>query len=260
MLRTGMVGDGKLRCLGAMARDGRVPALHAAFKMMVMRGTVVLLAALAFANASAPASASTQDVSATHAAIVADYAQARARVTSINVVQSKVENYRHRLATECPGVGAKAPESEATLPMSHEVAVALWSIDYGYSAGPIEKFAKAIGPLRWTNSRVTRAAHTLASNLSALARIRLPDICADVRAWSATGFTVVPQRIVELVEHVESLNLPEIPWKLITPYVRGRDAGLVAYIRRAETKLAEAEFMLGQKDWYQVLQTVGLPP
>ena len=38
------------------------------------------------------------------------------------------------------------------------------------------------------------------------------------------------------------------------------DAGRVAYIKRAERKIAEAEFVKGQKDWYRVLQTLGLPP
>ena len=66
--------------------------------------------------------------------------------------------------------------------------------------------------------------------------------------------------MIDLDRHVEPLDLPEIPWKLVTPFMRGSDASLVAYIKRAERKVAEAEFMLGQKDWYQVCETVGLPP
>ena len=104
------------------------------------------------------------------------------------------------------------------------------------------------------------AIHTLASSLSGLSKVRLPDICADVRAWTASGFETVPPDALELDRQVEPLQLPEIPWNAVARDARGSDASVVKYIEQAETKLAEAEFVLGQKDWYQVLETVGLAP
>jgi len=226
-----------------------------------MRRLLVLLVVLALVGAQVPrAQASARDVASTHAGIVAGYALARAAVATINVAQSKIQRYKRKLAQECPNAGAGALENEATQPMSYEVAVALWSIAYGSAAGPIAKFAKAIKPLRWTSTRVNRIAHRFATNLTALATIRLPDLCGDIRAWTASSFTTIPQHVIDLDRHVEPLELPEIPWKLVTPYMRGTDASLVAYIKRAERKVAEAEFMKGQKDWYQVCETVGLPP
>jgi hypothetical protein len=225
-----------------------------------MRSLVVPFVALSLAVAPSPASASSADVAATHKAIVAGYALARAAVATIDIAQSKVESWNRKLAAECPGVGSGAPETEASQPMSHEVAVALWSIAYGSAAGPIKTFAKAIGPLRWTSARFNRDARAFVANLTALATTPLPDLCGDLRAWSASGFTTIPQHVIELDSRVESLELPEIPWKLVAPFERRGDAGLVAYIQRAERKIAEAEFVLGQSDWYQVLQTLGVPP
>ena len=144
--------------------------------------------------------------------------------------------------------------------MGYEVAAALWSIAYGSAAAPIERFARAMRPLRWTSATLNRFARSFVANLTGLATIPLPDLCADVRAWSASGFTTIPQHVLELDHRVESLELPEIPWKLVAPYVLKSDAGRVAYIKRAERKIAEAEFVKGQDDWYQVLQTLGLPP
>jgi hypothetical protein len=213
---------------------------------------------LAVAPARAPAS--TQDLVATQSAIVAGYALARAGVATINIAQSRVESFNRRLAMECPGVGSGTPETEASQPMSHEVAVALWSIAYGSARGPIETFARAMKPLHWTSARINRVAHSFVANLTALATIPLPDLCADVRAWTASGFTAVPRNVTELDRRVERLELPNIPWTLVDPYVRGGDGGLVAYIKRAERQIAEAEFRLGQDDWYQVLRTLGLPP
>ncbi len=221
---------------------------------------VTPLAVLAFLVAPAPATASGGNAAATNTAIQADYALARVRVEMIAATQSKVEAYRHKLAGECPDVGAGSPESEAAEPMSAEVADALWSIDYGAVAGPIAKFATAIRPLHWTSGSFSRAIHALAASLSGLAAVRLPDLCADIRAWTASGFKTVPSDVLQLDQHVEPLELPEIPWGLVGRYQRGSDASHVAYIEAAEEKLGEAEFMLGQKDWYQVLETVGLAP
>jgi hypothetical protein len=132
-------------------------------------------------------------------------------VATINIAQSKIESFNRKLAAECPSVGSGAPETEASQPMSYEVAVALWSIAYGSAAGPIKTIAKAIRPLRWTSARINRDARTLVANLTALATIPLPDLCGDVRAWTASGFTNIPRHVVELDRRVEPLELPEIP-------------------------------------------------
>jgi hypothetical protein len=225
-----------------------------------MRRLVVPLVMLTIAMAPASALASSQDVAATHTAIIAGYALAHAGVATINVAQSKIESLNRKLAAECPGVGSGTLEIEASQPMSYEVAAALWSISYGSAAGPIKTFAKAIRPLRWSSARINRVARSYVANLTALATIPLPNLCGDVRAWTASGFTSIPRRVAELDRRVELLELPEIPWRVVAPYVRRGDMGLVAYIKWAERKIEEAEFVLGQNDWYQVLQTLGLPP
>src|SRR5262249_12878187 len=225
-----------------------------------MRTPLTLCVVVTLALAPARAQAASRDVAATHAAIVAGYALARAGVAAINVAQSRIETYDRKLAAECPGVGSGTPENEASQPMSYEVAAALWSISYGSAAAPIERFARAMRPLHWTSATLNRFARSFVANLTGLATIPLPDLCADVRAWSASGFTTIPRHVLELDHRVEALELPEVPWKLVAPYVLGRDAGRVAYIKRAERKIAEAEFVKGQSDWYQVLQTLGLPP
>jgi hypothetical protein len=225
-----------------------------------MRRLLVPLLMVTFAAAPSPAIASTRDVAATHKAIVAGYALARAGVATISVAQSRIASFNRKLAAECPGVGTGTPENEASQPMSYEVAVALWSIGYGSAAGPIKTFAKAVRPLRWTSARINRIVHSLVANLIALATIPLPDLCGDVRAWTASRFTAIPPHVIELNRRVERLALPEIPWRLVAPYIRRGDAGLVAYLKRAQRKIAEAEFVLGQNDWYRVLQTLGLPP
>ncbi len=223
--------------------------------MRRVAGIVVLVLLLV----PAPALASSQ-AAATHTAIAADYALSRVRVGMISSTQGKVEKYNSQLAGECPNAGAGTPENEAAEPMAGEVADALWSIDYGATAGPIQRFASAIKPLRWSSAPFNHAIHMLASSLSGLSKLSLPNLCADVRSWTASGFKTVPPHVEELDQRVETLQLPEVPWKQVARYVHGKEAGMVSYIEHAELKLAEAEFMLGQRDWYQVIATVGLQP
>jgi len=69
---------------------------------------------------------------------------------------------------------------------------------------------------------------------------------------------VIPQAAVRLAGHAESIELSPIPPKLLAPYERGSDASLLARTTGLETKLEENEFMAGQDDWIQVLETLGL--
>jgi len=224
-----------------------------------MRPLVLVTLVLALV-APAPALASAGDANATHALIGADYALTRTRVATIPVAQGKVEQYDRKLAAECPNVGAGSPEDEAASPMSKEVAVALWSISYGAAAGPTERFAATAMKLHWSNARFTRAVHAFATTLRSLATIQLPNLCSDVRTWTASGFSTVAPNVLAIDEHVEPLRIPDIPWGLVSSDERGGEASLVAYVEHGERKLAEAEFMLGQKDWYQVLETLGVAP
>jgi len=218
----------------------------------------MLLAVLVLAIAPATAFANPQDIATTHAYIEANYALARANVAGITPGQAQIEHLNSELAQECPGVGAGSPETEASQPISHEVTVALWSLAYGADAAAIRTFTNTVGHLRWSNHAITRDAQTYARSLHELATLPLPSLCVDVRSWKATGFQTVPATIVALVDRVEAIEPKTIPSRLLAPYERGADAGIVARTTRLETKLEENEFLVGQLDWVKLLETLGL--
>jgi hypothetical protein len=207
----------------------------------------------------APAQSLASNVSATHAYIQANYALSKASVAGIGPGQAKVERLNGQLAGECPRVGAGAPQNEATQPMSHEVTVALWSIAYGADAPAIHAFLKTVGRLRWSNGAITRAAQTYARNLNELAALPVPPLCADVLAFKQTGFQAISPTVLSLVARVEAIELKPVSPRLLARYARGADARLLARTKPLELKVAENDFMLGQTDWQQVLETLGLP-
>jgi hypothetical protein len=226
--------------------------------MRGLRACLVATALVTLLWVPAQASARSNDLAATHAYIQASYRLARAGVALIGPVQRKVQQLKEKLAQECPLVGAGSPEDEASQPMAHEVADALWSIEYGAAAGPIASFVKAVGHLRWSSGATTRIAATYARNLHELATLPLPPLCEDVRAWKATGFQTMPPRTASLAARVDAIEPRPIPPRLLAPFERGGDARVLARAKALETTIAENEFILGQADWIHVLETLGL--
>ena len=226
---------------------------------MLARATILAAMTLAIGLAPAQALAAHRDVAATHAYIQANYALARISVAQMRPTQAKIERFNSKLALECPGIGAGTLQNEASQPVSYEVAAALWSLDYGTIAGPIRTFLNTVGRLRWSNAKITRLAKAYARTLNELATLPLPDLCQEVRAWKASGFQIVPAATVSTVRHVEAIEPRQVPARLLAPYERGADAGIWARTRGLEAKLSEQEFQVGQTDWIQVLQTLGLP-
>ena len=146
----------------------------------------------------------------------------------------------------------KNPRRSATRPPG-----ALWSVIYRADAGPIHTFVRAVRQLRWSNPKLTRTAQGYAMSLRELATLPLPNICADVRAWSASGFRTIPAATIRFDSYVESIE-----GHTISPRVRPlRAPGRQSYSRtqtRLETKLEHAETVTGFNDWDSLLETLGL--
>jgi len=225
---------------------------------MLRRST--FLAGLIVAVTPIQALAAPGDIVATHDYIQANYALAKASVALIGAGQAKIEHLNSQLAHECPGEGAGSPEDEAAQPMSYEVAVALWSIAYGTDAGPIRTFVQAAGRLHWSNQRITMLARHYADALHAYATLPLPDLCAEVGAFKASGFQTIPPATTRLVAREQAIEASAVPSSLLAPYERGADASVLARTEALEIKLEANEFLLGQGDWFQVLDTIGLKP
>jgi hypothetical protein len=203
--------------------------------------------------------AGASDASATHAYIQANYALAKAGVARIGAIQAKIHAFNTSLAQQCPGAGKGAPELEITQSLSHEVVAALWSIAYQATAAPIATFVAKTKHLRWSSGRITRIVARYARSLHEMATLPLPNLCEDVRAFTASGFRTPPAHVVALVEHAEAIELEPVPKRLLARYEHGSDASVLAKTAVLESKLEESEFSFGQTDWLLVLGTLGLP-
>lgn len=206
----------------------------------------------------AGALAAPNDVSATHAYLVANYAFLHAVHANERMVNANVAKFNRTLAAECPSVGAGSPQNEEAQHMSYEVAGALWSILYGADAGAVQRFLRAVKPLRWSNDKITRSARAYVDSLRELATLRLPDLCGDVRTWSADSFKAVPPATIQFDRHVEAIEGKTIPSHLLAPYEQPAEKILAARAAHLETELQDAETVIGFNDWDTLLQTLAL--
>jgi hypothetical protein len=216
------------------------------------------IAVLAVAVTPATANATSQDVASTHAYLAASYKVLHVAVSTWSSVEANIHRLDLRFHTECPDVGAGSPQDAEEQKLSYEVAGALWATGYHTDAAVVRTYVNTLDRLTWSNPQTTRDARRLATGLQEMTALKVPDICADVRTWHAGGFGAVPSNVEPYDEHVEAIEIHEIPRGLLTPYVQPADNGLRKRVEHLATKFAELEFMRGQLDWVALLEVVGL--
>jgi hypothetical protein len=224
----------------------------------MLRRLLLPLAVLATLAGPARASAASLDAGSTHAYLVAGYAVLHATVTRWGAVEASIRKLNGRFAAECPKAGAGSPQNEQSQKMSYEVAGALWATGYHTDAQIVRAFARAVMPLRWSNPSITRAARRLAKGLLEMVALHVPDLCGDVRAWAATGFQTIPASTLRYDQHVEAIEVKEIPRRLLRPYVQPADKALAKRDEQLAARFEELEIGRGFNDWDMLLETLEL--
>ena len=213
---------------------------------------------LALGVAPAGAVAAPRDVASTQAYLVAAHTALHAVVSKWSSVEDGIHALDLRFHAECPDVGAGSPQSEEEQKLSYEVAGALWATGYHTDAGVVRAFVKAVGPLRWSNPTITRDAHRFTKGLQQMAALSVPNLCGDVRAWAADGYKAVPADTEQFDQHVEAIEVKEIPRGLLLPFLQSTDRPLLVQTEHLATRFEELEFSRGQIDWNTALETLGL--
>jgi hypothetical protein len=203
---------------------------------------------------------SRQDVSSTHTALVAAYTTLHAVVRTWPNLEANLHKLDLQFAAECPDVGAGSPQSASEQKLSYEVAGALWATGYHADAKFAQGFIRAVSPLRWSNPALTHRAHQFIRGLREMIALPVPNICADVRSWNASGYNTIQTSTLQFDQHVEAIEVEVPSPRLIARYVQPADRGLLARVEHLLRRFNELEFMTGQRDWYKLLETLGLNP
>ena len=210
--------------------------------------------------APADAAAAPRDTSSTNAYFVAADTELRATIASIHTnVQASIDALNGQYAAECPGAGAGAPVDGRQNPIVLELVGAGWATSFRSDARIIQAFARAVQPLRWSDVRITRDLAGYVSSLKELSELPLPDLCADIRSWSASGFETIPAATVQFDRRLEAIHGEPPPLGLLVPYERPAQEILAARFARLESTLGALETMTEQNWGDMLLETLSLP-
>jgi hypothetical protein len=214
--------------------------------------------AVAFAPATATAGATSRDVASTHTYLEASYKVLHAAVSTWSTVEASIHRLDLRFHAECPDVGAGSPQNGEDQKLSYEAAGALWATGYHTDAGIVHAYVNTVNRLTWSNPQITRDARKLTRGLEEMTELQVPNICADVRAWGANDFGAAPANVKQYDQHVEAIEIHEIPRHLLVPYVQPAEDGLRKQDEHLAIKFEELEFMRGQADWIALLEVLGV--
>jgi len=227
--------------------------------MQMLGGAVIVAVALALALTPATALAAPRDTASTGTYLAAAATDLRAAIASMPTIEANVDALDRGYAAECPRVAAGSIQDEAADPMTYEVAGALWSTAYRTDAKIAQAFDQAVKPLRWSNAKITRDVVGYAASLQELSVLAPPDLCADMRAWSATGFETIPASTTQFDRRVEAIEGHPPPLSLLAPYEGPAQRGMAARVASLEARFEALEGELSQKWFDMTLETLALP-
>jgi hypothetical protein len=161
----------------------------------VSRGFAAFCTAL-LALALLPAAARASDASATEAYLRANYALTKVGHAHLGTSIAAYKGVLSTVNRDCPAAAAHSPQNPESTQLSNEVIGAMV-----LSAGKVDRpaistFLHAVSGLHWSSGAVTRAVAGYAGSLRKLYGLQVPNLCGDVKAWAASGFTALPATTV----------------------------------------------------------------
>jgi hypothetical protein len=162
-----------------------------------MRGAVLTLSATLVALGSCAAmlpctSLAASDAATTEAYVRANYALVSTGHRLIPTAHARILALRERLRSECPRVVAGSPQNEASEKLTWELIGAMTIAGYRPGLAAATQFSRAVSKLSWSSASLTNAVRKYTRQGLAEVRTPPPDVCGDLRAWKASGYTALP--------------------------------------------------------------------
>jgi hypothetical protein len=216
--------------------------------------------ALARSHGAARAHVGSPNSAATRAYIKANYTLVLGARANLAPSRVAIQSLATQVSGECPLVAAGAPQNHNAEQLSNEVVGALEVAAYQPDRESMLAFAHAIRALRWSNRKLTRAVDAYATKLEGFLALALPDICADAKAWAASGYSTLTAGTVAFDKgfYAFDIEAEEVPLRLLRPYESATEASLLHRTQRLEAPLAEFEAE-AVNDYSEILDSLKLP-
>jgi hypothetical protein len=125
-------------------------------------------------------------------------------------------------------------------------------------------FLHVIEGLRWTNPRVNRAVRAEINGTKWLYRVPVPDVCADARAWVASGYRQLSSRTTSFVNEffrhalIIELGRDVDPDQLVSQYEGPSARRLARRLQRLQTRLNGATSRIVEPARATILRDLGV--
>lgn len=212
-----------------------------------MRGAALTLSATLAALGSCAAmlpctSLAASDVATTEAYVRADYALVSSGHRLIPTAHARILALRRRLRSECPAVVVGSPQNEDSEALTWELIGAMTIAGYQPGLAAATKFSRAVSKLTWSDASLTRAVRKYTRQGLAQVRTPPPDVCGDLRAWKASGYTTLPPTTVHFKQtfYENYVAIGFMP-KQLARFVPASLKPLVQRARHYEEALSEFE-------------------
>lgn len=203
---------------------------------------LVALALMAGALLPSPALAAS-DAATTETYLRANYALVSAGHQLTPTARARIRTLRERLRSECAGIVKGSPQNEDSEKLTWEAIGAMTIAGYTPGASAAAKFSRTVSRLRWSSAALTNAVHTYARQGLAEVRTPMPNLCADLSAWKASGYTTLPQTTVQFRKNFYEnyVGVGFLPKRLLAPFLRPSQSALIRRSQRYEEGIAEVE-------------------
>lgn len=223
---------------------------------------MVLTAATALLAVTSSAAAASSDAAATQKYIQADYALVQAGASKLGAARAALRNVRSKIEGECPRAAAESPQNPDSTELSNEIIGAMVTSVYHTDMPAGERFIRSAGALHWSNHRLTSTIHSYVGKLKVLNSLATPNVCADVRAWVASGYQTLPQSTVRFDQQFipNWVAIGELPLGLLAPSERAAQRAIVKRAGALEDELTELEVNEGVETWSNIMNALVLNP
>jgi len=207
-----------------------------------------LLGAALWPAAAAQARA-VNDAAATRAYVRITVATAR-EVAGAKAAQiAAIEAAAAAIASGCPAALTYAPRDFALQELTREISRWLWFAGLVPLGAIALDESRVFGGLRWSNRTLTRLVREEAVEERAEVAVEAPPVCAQIEAWKAADYAVLPSSASSFLRHLEAIEAQdtfgpsEEPRELaIAHMLRRYEAGAEKRALRKTERLEEATY------------------
>ncbi|HEX3519403.1 MAG TPA: hypothetical protein VHT29_10255 [Solirubrobacteraceae bacterium] len=200
------------------------------------------------------------DATATSQYLAANYTLVHTARSYLRRAEAAPLKVLAQVTRECPRAAAGSPQDPQSTELSDEVIGAMVIAAYHLDVPGLRRFVSQTSHLHWSSKSATNAVRAYAAKLKVLADLAPPNLCADVRAWAASGYETLPASTL----HFDAIFLPAwvaiglLPGSL-KPFESSAQKGVLARSNALEVELTDGEAR-AVESWGKIMNELELEP